>query len=328
MVPNTFSGVGSLAGLGNLSTFIDQFGYFASGSWAGTPNTTVDKFSMVSETGSVLSAQFPNTGGYRLGGASMSNNNVAGYGVGGRTAGGNASPANRKLTFLTDTTSTTAGSFPLAYPEHMAGATNPGTAGYSFGGRNQLPADVWSTIYKMPYSTETFSTANSTRSGLWISSTVSNHGVSVIQLGGMGVSSTNNDTWSTILSVSNDTVSHRQDSLYGWQHGMAGASNSGSKGYFFGGLGTTNNSWTSTSYFNRVVRYTYSNDTVSAQNNVLSAAIGRSTTTSRTGHNAFLTLGNSSTAVNKYNYSTETASVSSYSTSVSHDYAFSFSNSA
>jgi hypothetical protein len=324
MTPNTLSGVGSLAGLGNLATFIDKFGYFASGSWNASQNTTVDKFSMISETGSVLAAQFPNTGGYRTGGASMSNNDVAGYGVGGRAAG-NSGPENRKLTFVTDTTSTTSGSFPRTYPQHVTGATNPGTAGYTIGGRNQSPAEVWANIYKMPYSTETFASVASTQAGLWVSSAVSNHGTSVIQVGGLGVSGANN-TWSTKLLVSNDTTSYNNN-IYGYTHGMAGASNSGSKGYFFGGLGTTGDTFGSTSYFNRVTRYVYSNDTVSDQSNILSAATGRSNTTSRTGHNAFLTLTGYSTVVNKYNYSTETGSVSTYSTSVSHDYAFSFSNS-
>lgn len=326
MVPNTFSGVGSLAGLGSLSTLIDQFGYFASGSWSGSQNTTVDKFSMVSETGSVLSAIFPPSGGYRLGGASMSNNNVAGYGTTGRGSG-NPSAAIWKLLFAADTTSTLSGTFPLAFPAHVTGATNPGTAGYTFGGHSATGPNVISTIYKMPYSTETFASVGNCQSPIWIASAISNHGVSVIQVGGLKNDNTN-QAWSTKLSVSTDTTSYTTgpgDALYGRPHGMAGASNSGSKGYFFGGLvGSTFNSST---FLNRVLKYTYSNDTPSTQNDALSAATGRSNATSRTGHNAFLTITNS-TAVNKYNYSTETASVSSYSTSVSHDYAFSFSNSA
>jgi hypothetical protein len=324
MTPNTFSGVGSLAGLGNLATFIDKFGYFASGSWNASQNTTVDKFSMISETGSVLAAQFPPSGGYRTGGASMSNNDVAGYGTTGRGSG-NPSAAIWKLVFSAGTTSTLSGTFPLAFPAHVTGATNPGTAGYTFGGYGASGPTVISTIYKMPYSTETFASVGNTQAPVWVSSAVSNHGTSAIQTGGLSTSN-QNTIWTTKLLVSNDTTSYNNN-IYGYKHGMAGASNSGSKGYFFGGLGTNNNTFASTSYFNRVLRYTYSNDTPSNQSNILSAATGRSNTTSRTGHNAFLTLTNSSTVVNKYNYSTETGSVSTYSTSVSHDYAFSFSNS-
>lgn len=327
MVPNTLGGVGSLAGVGSLSTLIDQFGYFASGSWSGSQNTTVDKFSMVSETGSVLAATFPPSGGYRLGGASMSNNDVAGYGTTGRGSG-NPSTAIWKLLFAAGTTSTLSGTFPLAFPAHVTGATNPGTAGYTFGGYSSTGPNVISTIYKMPYSTETFASVGNATTPLYVASAVSNHGVSVIQVGGL----TNSNTFGTDsnkVSVSTDTVSRINQSVgYGWNPAMAGASNSGSAGYFFGGFDSGATSFASSNHINRVLKIAYSTETSSRQDNILSAAISRSTTTSRTGQNAFLTLGNSSTGVNKYNYSTQTASVSSYSTSVSHDYAFSFSNSA
>lgn len=133
--------------------------YFLGGSTAPAAKTTIDKLTFSNLTGSTLSAVL-STQNYS--GASVANNNQAGYHLGGANNAGTRTAAIDKLSFPYETLTTLSATLATASMYRTGGASNHGTAGYIFGG-NDATSDL-SSIQKLLYSTEARSTLSATLS--------------------------------------------------------------------------------------------------------------------------------------------------------------------
>lgn len=324
MVPNTFSGVGSLSGLGSFTAALITNGYFATGSLNST-NTVIDKFDMQTETGGALTTTFP-PGGFRYGMASHTNVGSAGYTAGGRqNVPINFTAAQYKMTFLAETASTL-GSTLSVTTAMLSGLSNSGTAGY-FGGGLNSSSSALATMYKFLYSSETSSVmASSLGQARYGQNAFSNQGIQGYFYSGQN-SFGQSPMSGYILNYSTDAISS-DPSEWGYIAAAATTANAGVKGYMYGGSSGTN-PYSSTG-IREIIQTNFSNSAksrVSGQN--LSIDTHGARGVYRSGSYGFVNVGNpfgSSTAVNKLPYSSETISVSSYSTSVHHDLHANFSN--
>jgi hypothetical protein len=181
----------------------------------------ISKFTFSNDTRSgITDALF---GGSQM--APMSNSGSAGYYAGGFSGSGGGT-AIRKITFSTDTVSSTSAVISSSRTAAM-GLSNSGTAGYVMGGL--VSGVTVATVEKLTYSGETRSNVSATLSDIrYYGTAAGNKGVAGYQVA--GASTTGGYNWAirtnlNKVTFSNDTISAFGTITQNW--GNAGMSNEG-----------------------------------------------------------------------------------------------------
>ena len=199
------------------------------------------------------------------GGGGFSNSGSAAY-----VAGIEGSPSSSidKLTYATDSRTTASGTLSIAR-EAIGGMANSGTAGYFAGGYGG--GAFRSTIDKLAFSNDSRSTLSGTLATIrYYVGGMANSGTAGY-FGG-GTNATGTQVWfSNITKVvfSNDSVSTIGASLASNRQGTSGMANSGTAGYFGGGVNVENDV---VSFFNNTTKITFSNDSGSTLGTALHAS--------------------------------------------------------
>lgn len=209
-----------------------------------TKQTTVDKMLFSNDTSSSLSSGLP-TAINNL--AAMANSGTAGYFGGGNTT--TTVSAVEKYIFAGDTRSTLSTGLSVNR-EQLAAMANSGTAGY-FGGGVGL-----SSIDKFAFSNDSRTTLTATLGGnAWALAAMANSGTAGYFGGGVqGGGSANVLTRVDKITFSNDSRATLGTGLSAQRYFMGAMANSGTAGYFGGGIDTADSS------VSTVDKFAFSND--------------------------------------------------------------------
>lgn len=212
--------------------------------------------------------------------ACASNNRVAAYALGGDF--GPINGAIRKLTFLTEVTSSISATLP-APKAYTSGFTNNGVSAYVAGGLTTGYSRT-SSVVKMAYSNETTSTTNSLSTNVGYNVSWSNSGTD-----GYSVSGFTGSYVATVnrITYSNDSWSATTSLATGRQY-PASVSNQGIAGYVAGG-GTS-----STTRTNSIEKFVFSSSTRTALSAILSETVYAGYGTSNSGLCGFFSGGSNS----------------------------------
>ena len=254
----------------------ETYGYYGGGFTGGNPVATVDKLAFSAETFTATTTA--NLSLVRGAPAAFSNPDVAGYILGGVTAGG-APPGSivtrcDKLTFSTDTTaSTTTGNLSLAR-DGASGVSERSTKGYSSGG--ETAAGLATTVVSDKTTFSTDSTAANTGSDLSAKraylGAITEGSTKGYVAGGWSTSGSNPVKTADKVTYSSDTsAAATSANLVTAVKYLSGGSDGSTKGYWAGGdsgPGAVSN----------CDKLTFSTDTTSAQTsaNVVRANSGGS----------------------------------------------------
>jgi hypothetical protein len=255
--------LGILASAGGVSAILA--GYFAGGAAAEstTGSTTVDKFAFPSDTRTTLGTGLGANGARNAG---FANSNVAGY-IGRENDSGNTD----KFDFTND--SRTVVSAGIEFGRSLyAGHANSGVAGYFLCGRRADNGQRTTRATKFAFPSDTTSNiADAHSEGVQDLAGMANSGTAGYIGGGQnGSSSFNRTTAVRKMAYSNDTSSTLGTGLSLRIFQNSAMANSGTAGYFAGGLGTDafDESFTRST----VDKYTFSNDSRSTLGTGLSVA--------------------------------------------------------
>jgi hypothetical protein len=255
-------GILAVAGAGGVSAILA--GYFAGGatSEGGTGSTTVDKFAFPSDTrttlGTGLSTNTARTAGF-------ANSNVAGY-IGRENDSGNTD----KFDFSNDSRTTIAVGVEFGRSLY-AGHANSGVAGYFLCGRRADNGQRTARATKFAFPSDTTSNiADAHSEGVQSLAGMANSGTAGYIGGGQNGSGSQNRT-ATVrkMAYSNDSSSTLATGLSIPINQLSAMANSGTAGYFAGGIGVPSEFAETLTTVNK---YAFSNDSRSTLGTGLSVA--------------------------------------------------------
>jgi hypothetical protein len=203
------------------------------------------------------------------------------------------------IDFATDTF-TALGTTLATASRALGGASNNGTAGYTFGGKDSSEA-VIDEIDKMPFDTQTnalLGTALSTANQY--PATLANSPTSAYLGGG----SDGSNFLSTVLvfTFASDTFASAATSLSSARYDGGGASNNGTAGYWMGGSGSS-----------VIDKTTFTNGTLATLDATLSSSMTHTTAASNSGTAAYRFGGlNPKDTMDKLTYATETIGTTTF----------------
>lgn len=225
------NGTSSASSASNSVTPIaPKAGYTAGGEGPSATNI-IEKISLPAETRSTLAATLSaNT----QEAAAMSNSGVAGYVT---AISNSASTTINKLVFSSDAVSTLGTT--LAFPRKESGAmANSGTAGYVLGGNDSSGGGTTSAIDKIAFSNDTRTTLAATLTAPTYRNTgaMANSGTAGYAHGGNRTDDYGFTSYVDKITFSNDSKSTISATLSSINARNAAHANSGTAGYFLGGL--------------------------------------------------------------------------------------------
>ena len=304
---NTFSVNGG--GSGSGASPISITGLAAGTSYSFSVTATNSNGTATSGTSNTITTSFA-AGGFVVAGASI--------------PGLNRLNTISKFTYSTETFATISAVWSSTNQNiQMAGVTNIGSAGYTWGGESSsgVSPDAPANIHKLSYLTEAVSVLSSTVSnGAYNPQSVSNSGTAGYAMAGVN----NTSTFVAQTSIGKLTYSSETGSVISAttptavQQG-AGIYNSGTAGYSMGGV-------TGTTVQNVIYKLTYSNDTVSTPSATLSATMDNSCGVQNGSTAGYIAGGNNGSNVfnnliQKLLYSTDTRTTLSATLSNSTDFS-------
>jgi hypothetical protein len=306
---------------------IPQAGYMLGGnSSAGARLSTISKLNFTTEVSSNIGATLSANMYYHVG---LANSGTAGYVSGGGTTEDQINSI-QKLTFGTEQRTTIAATLVQARLIYHSGHANSGTAGYWAGGYNPGDVAYYTTIQKLTFSNEAVSSVGSN-----LSSNRMQQNVAMANSGTAGyISSGSNggyySSYSKIdkLTFSNETISalsHTYSSEY--RTNQFGFANSGTAGYFGGGVGQ--NYASDSASYSDIVKVPFSTDSVTT----LAATLRKDSSDgfARSGTAGYIgggrNDGGATSSINKLTFSSDTVSTLASTLGSSKSLLASFANS-